>query len=84
MRIIGRINKEILPYFFHHPAEKTFVPFAPEKDPARFEVVARRMANEVPGAVTRVLKMVVHPFHVSWHPADSAFEKGEFKVSITI
>ena len=46
--IIGRIHEEIFPHFFYHATEKGFITLTAEKDPARFQIVARRVANEVP------------------------------------
>ena len=57
---------------------KTFVAFAAEENPAGLEIVARRMAEQILGAVTWIVKMIVHAFDVGRHPADAAFEKGEF------
>ena len=84
VRIIGRVHEQILPYLFHHAPEERFVALAAEEDPAGFQVMAGRMTNEIPGIVTGILKMIVHPFHMGWDPADSAFKKRKLEILVAI
>jgi len=60
VRIIGRVYELILPYFFHYATKKRFVPLTAEEDPARFQVITGRVANEVPGVIARILKVIIH------------------------
>ena len=60
VRIIGRVNEQILPYFFYYATEKRFVSLTAEEDPARFQVITGRATNEVPGVVARILKVIIH------------------------
>src|SRR3989337_104415 len=76
VRIVGREHEKILANFLHDATEERFVSLATEKDPARFQIIARRMADQIPGAITGLVTMIVHPLHMGWHPADAAFEEG--------
>ena len=77
VRIVGREHEKIFADFRDDLAEERLVAFAAEKNPAGFEIVAGRMADQILGAVTRVVKMIVHALDMGRHPADAAFEKGE-------
>src|SRR5574341_205054 len=54
VRIVGREHEKILANFLHDATEERLVSLATEKDPARFQIIARRMADQVPGAITRI------------------------------
>src|SRR4029077_18740869 len=84
VRVIGRVDEQILPDFFHHTTEERFISLAAEKNPARFQIIAWRVAKEISGVIPWILKMIVHTFYMSWNPTDSSFEKGKFKVLIAV
>ena len=75
--IIGGEHEKILTDFRDDLAEERLVTFAAEEHAAGLEIVTRRMAEQILGAVTWIVKMIVHAFDVGRHPADAAFEKGE-------
>jgi hypothetical protein len=84
VRIIGRVNEQILPYFFYYATEKRFVSLTPEEDPARFQVIAGRAANQVPGVIAWILKVIVHPFHMSGNPTDASFQKCKLEILVAV
>ena len=84
MRVIGRKHKQIFADFLDDAVEKRLVTFATEENPAGLQVIARRMADQVFGAIAWIFKVVVHTLHVRWYPANAAFEKGKFEIPIAI
>src|SRR4030095_11232187 len=82
--IVRRKHEEILTDFFDHSAKERFVAFAAKIDPAGLEIVARRMADQIFGAVTGIFEMVVHALNMRRHPTDAALKKRKFEILVAI
>ena len=77
MRVIGGVEEQVFANFFNDFREKPFVALATEKYSSGSEIITRRSADEILGAVTGIIKMIVHPLEVRRHPADAAFEESK-------
>src|SRR5262245_16635411 len=84
VRIVGRVHEQILTYFFHHATEKRFVSITAEEDPARLQVIAGRAANEIPGVITRILKVIIHALQMGGNPTDASFQEGKLEIRVAV
>ena len=84
VRVVGRKHEKVFADFFDNLAEGRFVAFAAEKYPAGFKIVTGRMADQIPGAIARIVKVVVHALDMGGNPTDTALEKGKFQILISI
>lgn len=84
VRVVGRIDEQILAYFFHYATKKRFISLTAEEDPAGFQVIAGRVANQVPRIIARILKVIIHALQMGWNPTDASFEEGKLEILIAI
>src|SRR5262245_22456981 len=76
VRVVGRIDEQILAYFCNYATEKRFISLTSEEDPAGFQVIAGRAANQVARVIARILKVIIHSLQMGWNPTDASFEEG--------
>src|SRR5258705_4466749 len=84
VRVVGRKHEKVFADFFDDLAKRRLVAFAAEKFPTGFKIVTGRMADQIFGAITWIVKVVVHALDMGGNPTDTALEKGKFQILISI